>query len=51
VFGSDFDGADMPDDFKGLCDMQKVFSDLEKAGIDSDKLYRNAENFLKKMLK
>ncbi len=51
VFGSDFDGADMPDGLAGLCDMQKVFFDLEEAGIDSDILYRNAENFLKKMLK
>ena len=51
VFGSDFDGADMPDDFKGLRDMQKVFVDLGKEGIDGNKLYQNAENFLKKTLK
>lgn len=49
VFGSDFDGAELPDGISGLSDMRKVYEVIEEKGIDPDILYRNAENFIKRM--
>lgn len=49
VFGSDFDGAEMPDGLSGLCDMHKVFGLLLERDFDSDILYRNAEKFMGRM--
>ncbi len=49
VFGSDFDGAELPDGLSGLSDMRKVYEAIEEKGIDPDILYKNAENFIKTM--
>lgn len=50
VFGSDFDGAEMPDGITGLSDMNIIFEKMEKRGIPPQKLYENAVSFLQKFL-
>ena len=50
VFGSDFDGADMPNDIRGLRDIGLIFSEIENLGIPIEKLYENAIQFLEKIL-
>ena len=50
VFGSDFDGADMPFGIEGLKDMDIIFAEMEKYKISAENLYKNAIEFLKRIL-